>query len=883
MNQVYVTGADPGATLTLRNSGGDVVDTTEVSSLGGALFREVPAGTGYTVSGGGATPQPVEVHDDDPTPWDTSFYEQTINPSGYQYITTRDGTKLALTVHPPTQPASLGIPGIPVPLPNLPGDLPFTAPYPTLIEYSGYGTAQPSGPVSGIATLANLMGFAVVDVSMRGTGCSGGAFDFFEPLQSLDGYDVIETIARQDWVRGNKVGMMGISYGGISQLFTAATQPPSLSAISPLSVLDAVPTTLYPGGIRNDGFAVAWAQERIKEAQPAGQGLEGTQPYAEAQIVAGDETCVANQALHPEAADLMAKIEANDVYRPEVADPLDPVTFVDKINVPVFMACQWQDEQTGGHCPTLAGKMTGTDKKWFTFTNGVHTDSLDPAIFTRWFDFLMIYVAESAPLLNAAIIQAAAPIIYQTAFGIPSDDVMTLPPDPIMLSPTLELARTAFEALPPVRILFNNGAGGPTLPLAQKGDPYPTFEASFDSWPISSVEPESWYFGPQQTLTDTKPAARTTNRFRADPSALPRTNFTGSTGTGGLWGNQGQWSWNWQQYPAGKSLNYVSAPLAQDKVAVGAGRVEFWARSSEPDVDLVVTLSEVDADGNETFVQNGYLRTSMRALSNSADNIFKKPSTLLEPILSLREDDIAPMPSKEFTKVVVPLYFSGHPYRAGTRIKIAIAAPNGTQPIWAFDHTRPALNAPDTLVDVTFDADRPAQLVLPIVENLAAGAPQPECGVLRNQPCRPFAALANSVVRGQGGGGDSDEGDPGDSETDGDDSDDDSDDSDNDSDDSDNDSDDSDNNNDDSDGSQSSSGGGRQYAELNVPDDNGADAEETAPGDDSDYGSSQALGDPVGTPSADGGDGPLWSLVVAFAVAAAGVLALARRRRTPKP
>ena len=30
---------------------------------------------------------------------------------------------------------------------------------------------------------------------MRGTGCSGGAFDYFEPLQGLDGYDVIETVA----------------------------------------------------------------------------------------------------------------------------------------------------------------------------------------------------------------------------------------------------------------------------------------------------------------------------------------------------------------------------------------------------------------------------------------------------------------------------------------------------------------------------------------------------------------------------------------------------------------------------------------------------------------------------------------------------------------
>ena len=113
------------------------------------------------------------------------------------------------------------------------------------------------------------MGFTVVDVNMRGTGCSGGAFDFFEPLQSLDGYDIVETVARQSWAANGKVGMMGISYGGISQLFTAATQPPSLAAISPLSVLDSTQTTLYPGGILNTGFAVAWAQERIHDAKAA--------------------------------------------------------------------------------------------------------------------------------------------------------------------------------------------------------------------------------------------------------------------------------------------------------------------------------------------------------------------------------------------------------------------------------------------------------------------------------------------------------------------------------------------------------------------------------------------------------------------------------------
>ena len=67
----------------------------------------------------------------------------------------------------------------------------------------------------------------------------------------------------------HKVGMMGISYGGISQLFVAATRPPSLAAITPLSVIDNTATTLYPGGILNTGFALSWAKDRVHDAKPA--------------------------------------------------------------------------------------------------------------------------------------------------------------------------------------------------------------------------------------------------------------------------------------------------------------------------------------------------------------------------------------------------------------------------------------------------------------------------------------------------------------------------------------------------------------------------------------------------------------------------------------
>src|SRR5215211_6034394 len=369
VEQVYATGFAPGAQATLLNPAGVGVKTRKANSLGGLLFRNVKPGTGYKVRAGGETSEPLTVLSKQSAPPSTDAYNQQIPSDGYGYLTTRDGTKLAYSVHPPQDISNAE--GIDLP------HLPVGEPYPTLIEYSGYGYADPAGPQNGIAAVANLMGFAVVDVNMRGTGCSGGAFDFFEPLQGLDGYDVIETIARQPWVKNHKVGMLGISYGGISQLFVAARRPPSLAAITPMSVIDNTQTTLYPGGILNTGFALSWAKDRVHDAKPASK--RGGQKWALDRIKAGDKTCKRHQALHAEAVDLLAKVRANNYYVRRVADPLSPVTFVRKIKTPVFLACQWTDEQTGGHCPTLARRFTGSSRKWFTFTNGVHTDSLDPA------------------------------------------------------------------------------------------------------------------------------------------------------------------------------------------------------------------------------------------------------------------------------------------------------------------------------------------------------------------------------------------------------------------------------------------------------------------------------------------------------------------------
>jgi predicted acyl esterase len=710
VQQVYVTGASPRERLVLVNRHGAAVASQTAGSLGGAIFRGLRPGPGYRVrpaagggAGGGAGPatRAVTVLPDRSAPPSTRIYDQRIPKSGYGYLTTRDGTKLAIDVR----------------LPGGPG------PYPTVIEYSGYGYADPAGAQSGISPVATLLGFAVVDVNMRGTGCSGGAFSFFEPLQNLDGYDVIETVAHQPWALHHKVGMIGISYGGISQLFVAATDPPDLAAIAPLSVIDNTATTLYPGGLLNTGFGVPYAKARDVDAEPASPGHG--EAWALQRISGGDRTCRANQVLHPEAINELAEVSANRYYVPSVANPLNPDTFVHKIHVPVFLACQWTDEQTGGHCPELAEHLTGTHLKWFTFTNGTHIDSLDPATALRWYDFLALFVAGRRPALSSGEL-ALAPELYHVAMGVSG---VTFPADPIEQEPDYPSALAAFEAQPSVRVLFDNGAGSST-----PGAPGAAFDQSFARFPVPGTRAASWYLGPGGTLsTSAPPGPRGADVFTWSSKARPLTDFSGNTGPGGLWGTSPKY--HWAQNPAGTAVSYITAPLQSNTVVVGAGAVHVWVEASTPDVDLQVSVSEVRPDGNETFVQSGWLDASERKLSAQ--------STLLEPLLTERKADAAPLPHGRFTELVVPLYYEGHAYRAGSRIRITISAPGGDQPTWAFADLNPAARA---TVRIARSRTMPSRVILPVVPGVAVPTGLPPCPGLRGEPCRRYVPLRNRAA-----------------------------------------------------------------------------------------------------------------------------------------
>jgi uncharacterized protein len=689
--QIAIIGAVAGNTLTVSRAGAEVAHGA-VDAQGSLLFRNLDPGSDYVVASATEATEALTVADPTVDP-PASFYvaQPKLPEGGFGYITTRDGTTLSANVILPG-PADQG-------------------PYPTVVEYSGY---QPSDPDSAtFARIFTTMGFAYVGVNMRGTGCSGGSFRYFETAQRLDGYDAIETVAAQPWVLDHQVGMVGISYPGISQLFVAATQPPSLNSITPLSVLDdSYRATLYPGGILNTGFAVNWTKDRIDQARPYGQA------WTKKRADAGDTMCADNQKLRLQNPDLLKEIEDNPYYAKDVGDALSPIMFVDKIKVPVFIAGAWQDEQTGGHFPAMLDKFTGSPHVYITLMNGLHTESLSPPVFGRYAEFLQLYVGKHVPDLTP--VNGIVAVLGKAIYGVDQ-----FPPHTNRFDgQTYDAALQAFESEPSVRVLLEQG-GAAALPA---GTPEPASTAEFASWPIPEATTMTWMLDGTGALTQQPLVKPGTSTYTADPRALPDTFFSGDSND--IW--KAGAPYDWKPLPDGTGLGFITAPLATDTVVAGAGSVDLWISSTSNDTDLEATISEVRPDGQEIYVQSGWLRASQRTLDTAA-------STELRPVYTNAKSDASDLPAGQLTAVRVALFPVAHPFRAGSRLRLTLDAPGNNRSVWVFQ----TIDGGET-VTIAHDADHPSKLVLPLVAgvDVAKEAP-PACGSLRGQPCRKWVQAAN--------------------------------------------------------------------------------------------------------------------------------------------
>lgn len=715
VEQLHITNTQPGTTLEVVDADDIVVDSGATDEQGSLIFRLLAPGSDYTVRTVDGTEwvDGLTVMSVDNSLPDQDFYSSQVLQPGFNYIMTRDGTLLSAYVQMPGPPEE--------------------GPYPTLINYSGYSPSKPGAPIEGTEGFCNLypvlcdapdhpsgiiggvLGFATVGVNMRGTGCSGGAYDFFEPLQLLDGYDIIETVAAQPWVKHNKVGMAGLSYPGLSQIYVAATQPPSLAAITPLSVISDVQSTMVPGGILNDGFAINWATRVLDNAGPFGQA------WSQDRVDMGDTVCEENQLLHSQKIDITQKAYDNPYYDPVVADPLNLNLQAPKINVPVFLASAFQDEQTGPGFASLLDKFSQSPQARFQIYNGVHIDGYAPQLLVEWYIFLSLYLKQEVPQISNTL-YAFAPELFREFFYA----ALSLPDNRFADYTDYETALSDYEAEPAIRVYMENGTGDePNL-----GGPVGGWDAYYTEWPPQETVAMRWYMQPDGTLGNEPPTeGMPSSKFTLDPDEGQKLAIAPG---GNIWALLPEFDWT--PHEDGRAVVFESSALDNDLVTLGHASVDLWVRSTADDADLEVTLSEIRPDGNEMYIQSGWLRTSLRALADDA--------TELRPTKTWREEDLAPLTPGEWVEARVEVFAFAHVFRAGSKIRVSVDTPGNSRAEWRFNLKT---FTEDVDISIGHSATYPSSLVLPVIPGAEIPNPMPPCPSLRGQMCRPYTAFENAV------------------------------------------------------------------------------------------------------------------------------------------
>jgi len=171
-------------------------------------------------------------------------------------ITVRDGTEIGAAIYAPEGSGR----------------------YPALLAASPYrydNNTLPAGPQflwreTGPIEFYVKRGYAYVHMDVRGSGKSGGEFEFLGENEQRDLFDVIEWIASQPWSNG-KVGGLGQSYFCMSQWWMGIMAPPALACLGAYDGLnDPYRASCYQGGIPGQFIpGYWWNQNRIINRFPA--------------------------------------------------------------------------------------------------------------------------------------------------------------------------------------------------------------------------------------------------------------------------------------------------------------------------------------------------------------------------------------------------------------------------------------------------------------------------------------------------------------------------------------------------------------------------------------------------------------------------------------
>jgi uncharacterized protein len=256
------------------------------------------------------------------------------------WVTARDGVRLCVDIYRPD--AEGKFPGL-LSLSNY-GKTSQKLPTDPVFQPSDYVRGS-GGHESGEQNYFVPRGYVQVIPDVRGVGKSQGEFvgDWYK-----DGYDIVEWMAKQNWCDGN-IGMLGMSQFAIAQFMVAAAKPPHLKAIAPFEGLtDWYRHHYYHGGILNYYFANSY--RRLLPVRKLGEAASFRE-FSEEQLRAKirdlqedpDIRCIPYLFLAtecPEMNPLIFDLLLHS-YDGEFYKRISPYTTFDDIHVPAFLGSRW--------------------------------------------------------------------------------------------------------------------------------------------------------------------------------------------------------------------------------------------------------------------------------------------------------------------------------------------------------------------------------------------------------------------------------------------------------------------------------------------------------------------------------------------------------------
>ena len=527
-----------------------------------------------------------------------------------EYLTTRDGTRIAVDVH-------------------LPADRPAGARLPAVIEYTRYWRAS-EDPVTGVRrpSLGSLdrffirNGYAVLKVDARGTGASFGTrTGEYAPQEVRDTWDIAEWVTKQRWSSGS-VGAYGTSYSGTTAELFAAAEHPAVKAVIPgWSDFDMYTTFARPFGLLT-AFIVEWgdlvgAMDRNDRQVMKGAVRRVDADSSGALVAAAVRDHARNPAV---AAWARASEFRDDRYRgASTYDELGPVRWkkeIERSNVPMLVLVSWLD----------AGTAEGAIHRFRTFRNPQK---------------LVIMASSHGGISHAS------PFTVTNAPSLPNN-----PTGDAMAQLRLEFfdrylkgVKNGVENWPAVKYFTMGTEDYRESPV----------------WPLAGTTVRRFYLDGEGMLDPRGTSAPGNDTYRVD--------FGVNTGGNNRWATQmGRPMFGLHDRRAmdDRMLTYTTAPLAEDMHIAGSPTITLTVSSTHTDGAVIVYLEDVDPSGQSRYLTEGGLRLIHR--KESRDTLFGAT-----PYHSFQRRDASPMTPGKPERVSIRILPTSVVVRAGHRLRLAIA------------------------------------------------------------------------------------------------------------------------------------------------------------------------------------------------------------------